>query len=370
MGAPSRPGREINELRPDKNVDLINSDWYYANEDIARKDLELHARQIDHLLPFWFGITEEGGLNSDVDREAERLAQEARVPILAIIHNYSSREYGPLVHRVLTNETIRRNLIRNIVRLVRTRRYSGVNIDFQFVPPRDRPNLTAFMRELYETLAPLRNQVTISVPAELEENPQHPFSGAFSYRDLARYSDYLYVLAYDEHFATPGPVASIGFVRRVMDFAESQVPVVKLKLGIPVYGYDWVPPGGFPLTLSYADAIETARAHGSTIVYDEEAQEPHFTYTADGTEHVVWFEDVRSFLVKLGEVLRRMWRGVGIWRLGQEDPRVWLFIEPAVDRLAVSQAGSGNPLRKRVQARVGDSSRRPSVGMRRDDSHP
>ncbi len=26
---------------------------------------------------------------------------------------------------------------------------------------------------------------------------------------------------------------------------------------------------------------------------------------------------------KLGEVLRRMWRGVGVWRLGQEDPRVW-----------------------------------------------
>ncbi|HHW17880.1 MAG TPA: glycoside hydrolase [Firmicutes bacterium] len=327
MGAQSWPGRGIKERLPDNNPYFIDSDWYYANEDIARQDLQLHARQIDHLLPFWFGITEEGGLNSDVDQEAERVAEEAGIPILAIIHNYSSREYGPLVHRVLTNEAIRRNLIRNIVRLVRTRRYLGVNIDFEFVPPRDRPNLTAFMRELYEALAPLRKQVTISVPAELEENPQHPFSGAFSYRDLARYSDYLYVLAYDEHFATPGPVASIGFVRRVMDFAESQVPVVKLKLGIPVYGYDWVQPGEFPLTLSYADASETAQAHGATIIYDEEAQEPHFTYTADGVRHIVWFEDVRSFLVKFEEVLRRMWRGIGVWRLGQEDPRIWALVD-------------------------------------------
>ncbi len=190
------------------------------------------------------------------------------------------------------------------------------------------------MRELYDALMPLGKQVTISVPAELEENPQHPFSGAFSYRDLARYSDYLYVLAYDEHFATPGPVASIGFVRRVMGFAETQVPAAKLKLGVPVYGYDWVPPGGFPLSLSYADAIETAQAHGATIIYDEEAQEPHFAYTADGVEHIVWFEDVRSFLVKLEEVLRRMWRGIGVWRLGQEDPRVWAIVLEAAPNSA------------------------------------
>ncbi|HHV78463.1 MAG TPA: glycoside hydrolase [Firmicutes bacterium] len=305
----------------------MDNDWYYVNQDIAREDLLLHARQIDHLLPFWFGITEEGGLNSEADRVAEMIAEQAGLPILAIIHNYSSREYGPLVHRVLTNEVIRRNLIRNIVSLVRMKQYLGVNIDFEFVPPRDRPNLTAFMRELYEALAPLGKQVTISVPAELEENPQHPFSGAFSYRDLGRYSDYLYVLAYDEHFAVPGPVASIGFVRRVMDFAETLVPVAKLKLGIPVYGYDWVPQGGFPLTLSFADAIETAQIHGATIIYDEEAQEPHFTYTADGVEHIVWFEDVRSFRVKLEEVLRRMWRGIGVWRLGQEDPRTWLLVD-------------------------------------------
>lgn len=334
MAAEFRPGREISELLPDNNRYLMDNDWYYVNEDIARQDLQLHARHIDHLLPFWFGITEEGGLNSDADREAERTAEEANLPVLAIIHNYSSREYGPLVHRILTNEAIRRNLIRNIARLVRMKRYLGVNIDFQFVPPGDRPNLTSFMRELCEALTPLGKQVTISVPAELEEIPQHPFSGAFSYRDLARYSDYLYVLAYDEHFATPGPVASVGFVRRVMEFAETQVPIAKLKLGIPVYGYDWVAPGGFPFTLSFAEAIETAQAHGATIIYDEEAQEPHFAYTADGVEHIVWFEDVRSFLVKLEEVLRRMWRGIGVWRLGQEDPRVWAIVGALRERRA------------------------------------
>lgn len=311
---------------------LWAGDWYYVNDEEARRSLALHARDITHLLPFWLGITEEGELNPDIDVEAERIAEDTGLPILPIVHNYSSREYGPLVHRILTNAYLSRSLIRNIVRMVRGRHYQGVNIDFEFVPPRDRPYLTSFMRELYEALSPQGRQVTISVPAQLQENPRHPFSGAFSYRDLAEYSDFLYVLAYDEHFASPGPVASIGFVRRVMDFAETQVPVTKLKLGIPVYGYDWALPDGFPLTLSYEDAIETARIYGATISYDEIAQEPHFTYTADNVEHVVWFEDVRSFTVKFLEALKRHWMGMGVWRLGQEDPDVWQALRGLIDR--------------------------------------
>lgn len=80
MAAESWPGRDVNELCADKNLYLIDSDWYYANEDMARQDFQLHARQIDHLIPFWFGITEEGGLNSDVDQEAEGIAEEAGSP--------------------------------------------------------------------------------------------------------------------------------------------------------------------------------------------------------------------------------------------------------------------------------------------------
>gem|GEM_PF-4232414 len=44
----------------------------------------------------------------------------------------------------------------------------------------------------------------------------------------------MYVLAYDEHFARSGPVASIGFVRRVLDYALSVIPREKVRLGMAV----------------------------------------------------------------------------------------------------------------------------------------
>ena len=168
--------------------------------------------------------------------------------------------------------------------------------------------------------------MTISVPAKLSDDPEHPFSGAFDYRTLAIFSDQLFVLAYDEHFSMPGPVASIEFVRRVLNYAVTIIPRPKIKLGMAVYGYDWVETGGMPRSLTYREAIELARQHDVTIIYDEQAQEPTFTYMVNGVRHIVWFENARSFSAKLDLVFQYDLGGIAVWRLGQEDPRIWIVI--------------------------------------------
>ena len=93
-----------------------------------------------------------------------------------------------------------------------------------------------------------------------------------------------------------------------------------------VYGYDWGTSQGIPKSLTYREAIELAQRHNAIIVYDEEAQEPTFTYTANGRQHVVWFENARSFSAKLDLVFEYNLAGIAVWRLRQEDPRIWIVI--------------------------------------------
>lgn len=299
--------------------------WFYVNTPDSRSSFVQHLDKIDALVPFWFGVTQEGGLLDQSDPEAERIAKENNVPIIAIVHNYSNPQLGAIIHDLLTDETLRHRLVDSIEQMLAARSFAGVNIDFEFVPPADRPYLNAFMRELYTRLAPWF-LVTISAPAKLSDDPRHPFSGAFSYATLGRYSHQVFILAYDEHFTQPGPIASIGFVQRVLDFALTEIPREKIKLGMAVYGYDWREEGGFPETLSHAEAVARARRHGVPIVYDEQAQEPTYTYTVNGVRHIVWFEDARSFAVKLGLIRRLGIPGFIAWRLGQEDPRIWGLI--------------------------------------------
>lgn len=293
----------------------------------ALENLRVHAEEIDYLIPFWFGVTEEGGLVDQSQAEAIQIARLENLPILAIVHNYSDPQMSELIHNLITIPELRNNLIDSIENMLVENDFAGVNIDFEFVPPPDRSDLNLFMMLLYQRLSP-RFQVTISVPAKLSDDPQHPFSGAFDYSFLSNFADELMILAYDEHFTIPGPIASIGFVRQVLNFATTQIPSQKIKLGMAVYGYDWIADGGLPQTLSYQDVIELAYKYNAQVIYDEEAQESTFRYLAeDGTNHIVWFEDVRSFSEKLNLVFQYNLGGIAVWRLGQEDPRVWEAIQ-------------------------------------------
>lgn len=286
-------------------------------------NLRAHAGEVTGIIPFWFGITATGGLVDQAEPEAVALARTYNLPILAIIHNYASPQYGPLIHLVLTTASARHALVESTLAMLERYGFAGVNVDFEFVPPEDRSYLSAFMEELGAHLRPAGYRATISVPAELEDNPRHPFSGAFSYPDLAGPSDQVYVLAYDEHFATPGPIASLGFVRRVLDYALTVIPRAKIKLGMPVYGYDWPETGGIPRTLAYRQVIALAQRTGAAVRYDLTAQESTFEYTENGVRHIVWFEDARSFAAKLDLARSLDLPGSGVWRLGLEDPAVW-----------------------------------------------
>ncbi|MEW6423687.1 MAG: glycosyl hydrolase family 18 protein [Bacillota bacterium] len=303
------------------------NNWYYTPDPQALESLEAHGKKITFLIPFWFGVTGQGTLEDQSDEEALILVRRFKLPVLAIVHNYSSPRFGPLIHRLLTDENLRRTLVASIREMLLRRGFAGVNIDFEFVPPEDRPFLTRFQTELFQALKPLDFLVTISVPAELEDNPRHPFSGAFSYPDLAEVSDQMYVLAYDEHFAEPGPIASLGFVEQVMNYALTAIPREKIFWGLPVYGYDWAPGARVPETLSYAEAIARAQRFGAQIRYDEQAQESTYTYVENGVRHIVWFEDAKSFQVKLNLIVKKRLPGIGVWRLGLEDPKIWDLLE-------------------------------------------
>lgn len=66
-----------------------------------------------------------------------------------------------------------------------------------------------------------------------------------------------------------------------------------------------------------------AQRTGAVIRYDEQAQESTYSYVKNGVRHVVWFEDVRSFGAKLALASELGLIGIGVWRLGVEDPRIW-----------------------------------------------
>ena len=127
-------------------------------------------------------------------------------------------------------------------------------------------------------------------------------------------------------------VAPLPNVRRVLDYAITEIPRQKIYLGISNYGYDWPLPFVQGQTraksISNQFAVELAIRYGAVIQYDETAQSPWFEYTAeDGTPHVVWFEDARSMSAKLRLIEEYGLYGAGYWNLMRPYPQGWTVLD-------------------------------------------
>lgn len=98
-----------------------------------------------------------------------------------------------------------------------------------------------------------------------------PFNDDYDMQQLARYNDYLFLMAYDEHNTTsaPGDVASQHWMEKATDWAAKNIPNDKLVLGLANYGYDWAD-GGDCNTVSYDQTIANAYGANATLLFDDD----------------------------------------------------------------------------------------------------
>lgn len=131
-------------------------------------------------------------------------------------------------------------------------------------------------------------------------------------------------------YGPPMAVAPINMVRKVVDYAITEIPLYKISLGIPNYGYDWPLPYERGVTraetVSNLEAVQIAIDNGAEIEFDEEAMSPFFRYWKYGVQHEVWFEDVRSYKAKFDLIKEYGLTGAGYWQIMQFFRANWLVL--------------------------------------------
>lgn len=125
-------------------------------------------------------------------------------------------------------------------------------------------------------------------------------------------------------------VAPLNMVRRVLDYAITEIEPSKMNLGIANYGYDWPLPfvqgETAARTIGNVEAVQIAIRYGAEIQFDEIAQSPYFNYTdEEGMEHVVWYEDVRSLEQKYDLLNEYGLNGIGVWQIMRWYRAMWLL---------------------------------------------
>ena len=297
----------------------------YNGDSRALNSFVQNTGTITTIAPFFYRVDQDGKVSGQTKPQLIQAAKSTGVKILAVVTNIdsSSNFSKKTVSSLLRNKTARSTAVREILNLLKENGYSGVNIDFEGVPPADRPYLTAFFRELAATLRANNLLVTAALPAKTAAEEWSTWSGAYDYQAIAPYLDLAVLMTYDQHYAggAAGPVAAQAWVDSVLTYALRYFAPQKLVMGIAAYGYDWSDRSG--RALNYAAIQSLINKHKVAPKWHEEYKTPYFTYTEGGVRHEVWYENRRSTAAKLELVDKYNLRGIAIWRLGYEDPGIW-----------------------------------------------
>ena len=302
----------------------IRAAFYVDWDPQSFYSLQKNIDKLNTVIPEWFFIDPKTDtLSPQIDMNALALMKKSGVKIIPLINNINEKvgtgEFdGRILHRILHNPEKRTRLINDIAKYIKQYGLQGINIDFEeFKEKKDEP-IIAFQKELYEKLHKSGYLVTQDIMPNNED---------FNVKELVKYNDYIFLMAYDEHYTTsvPGPVCSQQWIEKVLDETAKDVPSEKIVLCLAGYGYDWSD-GEEAVTVTYQETLANAKHHKSEILFDNNTYNNYYTYTdADNTIHKVYFTDAATNFNTLRFADEYGVAGTALWRLGSEDDRLWKF---------------------------------------------
>ena len=309
----------------------------YAYPFISQWVLRNTLPYLTELSIFSYGFTTEGELVYPLLDDAWMIAealQYGTLPILTLTpFGITGNFDNNLISAIVQNPVARDNLINNLLVVIGEKGYRGLDIDFEFIKAEDRDLFTEFVRVCTQRMHESGYQVSVALAPKVSADQSGLLYEGKDYAALGAIADHVLVMTYEwgYTYSPPMAVAPINQVRRVLEYAVTEIPPQKISMGIPNYGYDWPLPYERGVTrattIGNIEAVSIAISQGAEIQFNELAGTPFFQYTYNGVVHEVWFEDVRSLQLKFDLIREFGLRGPGYWQIMQLFRANWLLLE-------------------------------------------
>ncbi len=219
-----------------------------------------HLDKLTEVNAFVFTLKQDGTLsdNGNLDQEPwVSFHAAAKAKGVRVIPTVMSGD-RPLMHRILSNATSRKNLVDEIVRMVNQKGFDGVDIDFEHKLAETREPFSAFLRELQAALGTKWLMCTIETRIPLADQyfgvtmPQGAGEYSNDLKAINAACDRVRIMAYDQQridrsvnaqYEARGelyaPVGDPAWVEKVVNHMSKDISKDKMLIGIPTYGYEY-----------------------------------------------------------------------------------------------------------------------------------
>jgi len=300
---------------------------FYVNWDPNSSiSLRKNIHQLNMVLPEWvFQKDTKGNLDVKIEDETLDFIQNHKVAVVPMLSNFFNKRWnGDSTFVMLKNPKARKTLITRIKNLLEKNDFQGINIDLESLPQQAHPYFLQFSKELSTTLHADGYITTVDI---------NPTDEGVTYKDVAQYYDFIFLMAYNEHSPDdpPGSISSLNFVEKSIDAAMREVPSEKVILCVASYGFDWQKgePGA---RITYQGLISLAKEHNEPVYFNFENSDLTLYYFDDnGVQHEAHCNDAAGTFNIIRTAQDYHAAGVSLWFLGSEDERIWDFYSQNLD---------------------------------------
>ncbi|MFT4077073.1 MAG: glycosyltransferase [Asticcacaulis sp.] len=299
------------------------SAFYVTGDDASLVSLQKHVNNLDTVIP---GLAYVGGADNRfiylADDQFTQTIQNAqhKPSVLIMVQNITGGQWqGANTARLLANPAARRKLIGQMLDMVDREKAQGVVLDFETLPDAALRNYLTFVKDARTAFGAKGYQLNLTAPVDTD---------SWNLKAFAAAADKLFLMIYDQHSMVDpaGPIAAQDWFNERLNHALKSVPASKAIVCIGNYGYDWYKQPNGQLKADPATVAEVwriSRESSAPIQFDEASGNAYFFYDEGGVHHQVWMLDGVSAWNQLLTVADSDVSGVGLWRLGSEDPGIW-----------------------------------------------
>lgn len=327
------PGEILTVSYDNSNGDLVAVGYTFPF--IMEGNLRKTLPNLAYLPIFNYRVTLTGELvGSDEDvRVIQTAHMYETVPTMVVSAFSETGEVNiEVVYETLLNQQAQDNLIESILNILQEKDYDAVNLAFQFINSTNQQLFLNYLTKVADRLHPRGYSVFLTLNPGLSVNGSEVIFQKINYADFGKVCDGILLLSYDWGFIDRPPVQfSIVTTPSFLDYIVAQVPLNKIRIGIPTLGYDWQLPYVAGVTranvLNFDSVLTLARETNAVINYDEKTLSSYFEYVdINGNQHIVWFKDARSIDSSIKILLSYGINGIGFWNIMYYFTQLWLVI--------------------------------------------
>ncbi len=311
----------------------INLVWDYYSEYVsAPKRSGTTINGINVVSPSFFSLKNTDGVQildnaKTAGQDYIAWAKENGYKVWAIFSNNSMKT---VTSNILNNYELRSKMIEDIVALAVKYEVDGINVDFEYMNMEDKDMYSRFIIELAPRLREYGMVTSVDVTApDGSEN----WSLCFDRDVLAKVSDYLVFMAYDQHGTSSsktGTVAGYDWIEaNIKKFVgQEAVPKEKIILGMPFYTRLWRTDnnGGITSSVVYMNQVDNKLPKDVERTWNDLTKQYYVTYSSEKYKYEMWIEDTNSIKEKLKLISQYELAGAAFWEKDRETDDIWAVI--------------------------------------------